>query len=113
MGVFWSCVVIGHGPIYFQRRLRRSRPLRLPVVELFAAGSRNFFIQRRHSGSLPSITSAPHTAVISSVCSGFMIAEVMPAPIAIVRNAAFKPCRFGRPKKMFDAPQMVFTASSS
>jgi hypothetical protein len=42
-----------------------------------------------------------------------VIAEVMPAPIAIARKAAFMPCRFGRPKEMLEAPQVVLTLSSS
>ncbi len=42
---------------------------------------------------------------MSSACSGFMMAEVRPAPIIIGRNAAPNPRRFGRPKEKFDAPQ--------
>ena len=41
------------------------------------------------------------------------MAEVMPAPMAMVRKAAFTPLRFGRPKLMLEAPQVVFTRSSS
>ena len=44
---------------------------------------------------------------------GLVIAEVMPAPIAIDRKAAFMPCRLGRPKLKLEAPQEVLTLSSS
>ena len=46
-------------------------------------------------------------------CSGFMIAEVMPAPIIIGRKPALRPRRFGRPKEKLEAPQVVLTFSSS
>ena len=42
-----------------------------------------------------------------------MIALVMPEAIAIGRKAALMPWRFGRPKEMFEAPQVVLTPSSS
>ena len=64
------------------------------------------------SGSCPIMTSAPMTARTISVCSGFMIAEVMPAPIAEIRNAAVMPSRAGSPKLMLEAPQVVLTFSS-
>ena len=50
---------------------------------------------------------------MSSACSGFMIAEVMPAPIIIGRKAALRPRRLGRPNEKFEAPQLVLTFSSS
>ena len=40
------------------------------------------------------------------------MAEVSPAPIAIVRNALLMPLRFGNPKLTFEAPQEVLTLSS-
>jgi hypothetical protein len=42
-----------------------------------------------------------------------MMAEVIPEAIAIGRKAALMPCRCGRPKEMLEAPQLVFTFSSS
>ena len=42
-----------------------------------------------------------------------MIAEVMPARLAMERKAAFRPWRLGRPKLTFDAPQVLLTLSSS
>ena len=42
-----------------------------------------------------------------------MIAEVMPAPMAMVRKAALRRCRLGRPKLMFEAPQVVLHPNSS
>ena len=47
-----------------------------------------------------------------SACSGFVIADVRPAPIAMVRNALLMPSRFGRPKLTLEAPQVVLTFSS-
>ena len=41
------------------------------------------------------------------------MADVRPAPIAMVRNALLMPSRAGRPKLMFEAPQDVFTFSSA
>ena len=38
---------------------------------------------------------------------------IMPAPIAIVRKAELMPLRLGKPKLTLDAPQVVFTLSSS
>ncbi len=52
-----------------------------------------------------------HALTISS-CSGFMIAEVIPAPIAMERKVALMPSRAGRPKLTFEAPQVVLTLSS-
>ena len=52
-------------------------------------------------------------ACISASRVGFMIAEVMPEAIAIGRKAALMPWRFGRPKEMLEAPQVVLTPSSS
>jgi len=46
------------------------------------------------------------------VFPGFMIAEVIPAPIAMLRKVALMPSRAGRPKLTFEAPQVVFTLSS-
>ena len=51
--------------------------------------------------------------LISSTCSGFMMAEVIPAPAAMARKVAFMPWRFGRPKLMFEAPQVELTFNSS
>ena len=42
-----------------------------------------------------------------------MIADVIPAPIAIARNVPVTWCRLGRPKLTFEAPQIVLTFSSS
>ncbi len=58
------------------------------------------------------MTSAPMIALMTSSCIGLVIAEVIPDPIAIVRNAALMPLRFGSPKLTFDAPQEVLTLSS-
>ena len=38
-----------------------------------------------------------------------VIAEVIPAPIAIVKNAALMPLRLGSPKLTLEAPQVVLT----
>ncbi len=59
------------------------------------------------------MTSAPMTALITSMCMGLVIAEVSPAAIAMVKNALLMPSRFGKPKLTFDAPQEVLTLSSS
>ena len=40
------------------------------------------------------------------------MADVIPAPMAIAMNAGFRPCRFGRPKLMLEAPQVVLTFNS-
>ena len=40
------------------------------------------------------------------------MAEVIPAPMAMVRNALLMPSRYGSPKLMFEAPQEVLTFSS-
>ena len=52
-------------------------------------------------------------AWIVSTCSGFVIAEVRPEAIAMVRKALLMPPRFGRPKLTLEAPQVVLTFSSS
>ena len=62
---------------------------------------------------MPIITSAAITAARTSVCSGLVIADVIPDAIAMVRNAPFSVFRFGRPKLTFDAPHVEFTPSSS
>ena len=51
-------------------------------------------------------------ALMTSTCIGLVIAEVMPAPMAMVRNALLMPSRYGRPKLMFEAPHDVLTLSS-
>ncbi len=51
-------------------------------------------------------------AVFTSACIGFMIADVMPAPIAIDRNVPVMAWRLGSPKLTLDAPQVVLTPSS-
>ena len=43
---------------------------------------------------------------------GFIIAEVIPAAIAIGKNALLIPCRFGSPNDILEAPQVVLTPSS-
>ena len=61
-------------------------------------------------------TSALFSAIFAGPtgrATGFMIALVMPSEAAIARNALLMPCRFGRPKEMLEAPQVVFTPSSS
>ena len=50
---------------------------------------------------------------ITSECSGLVMAEVMPAPIAIVKKVALIPSRFGNPKLTFDAPHVELTFNSS
>ena len=68
-------------------------------------------IQRAHSGSLAIMTSAAITA--DRTWAGLVIAEVNPAPIAMVRNAELMPARLGRPKLTLEAPQVELTPSSS
>ena len=58
-------------------------------------------------------TSAAMTARLRSGCIGLVIAEVIPDAMAMGRNAALIPSRFGRPKLTFDAPQVELTLSSS
>ena len=41
------------------------------------------------------------------------MAEVIPAPIAMVRKAALIPLRLGNPKLTLEAPQVVLTLSYS
>ena len=56
-----------HGVLAFRQALRRRRVWRRSrPPSPAAAGSRNFWIQRRHSGSCPFITFAPMIPVISS-----------------------------------------------
>ena len=56
-----------HGVLAFRQALRRRRVWRRSrPPSPAAAGSRNFWIQRRHSGSCPFITLAPMIPVISS-----------------------------------------------
>ena len=62
--------------------------------------------------SVPVSTLAARTASISCGRQGFMIAEVMPAPITIGMKPALMPWRCGRPKEMLDRPQVVLTLSS-
>ena len=45
--------------------------------------------------------------------TGFMIAEVIPAVIAIGKKALFIPCLFGSPNEIFEAPHVVLTPNSS
>ena len=53
------------------------------------------------------------TQALTSGIIGLVIAEVIPAAIAIGRKAALMPSRFGSPKLTFEAPQVVLTLSSS
>ena len=62
------------------------------------------------------ITSAFFSAIFFCVtgnATGFIIADVIPAPIAIGKNALLIPCRLGNPKEILDAPHVVFTPNSS
>ena len=77
------------------------------------AGTRWALIQRAQSGSWPIRTSAAMTQALTSGISGLVIAEVIPAAMAIGRKAALMPSRFGSPKLTFEAPQVVLTLSSS
>ena len=52
-------------------------------------------------------------AWVTGKATGFMIAEVIPAPIAMGKKALLIPWRFGRPNDTFEAPQVVFTPNSS
>ena len=52
------------------------------------------------------------TASMTSLCMGFVIAEVIPCEIAIDRNAPLTPSRLGSPKLILDAPQVVLHFSS-
>src|SRR5688572_3671348 len=92
-------------------RSRRPRPAS-PFAPSGGA-SRKRLIQRSQCGSWPIMTSAPMQAWIVSTCSGFVIAEVRPEAIAMVRKALLMPPRFGRPKLTVEAPQVVLTFSSS
>src|SRR5690625_1090511 len=96
-----------------RRRRLSPRPSRPPAASSAAAGSRNFRIQRPQPGSTPFMTLAAMIPTISSWRRGFMIADVMPAPAAMARKAALRPWRWGRPKEMLEAPQVVLTPSSS
>src|SRR3954451_17773446 len=90
------------------RRLMRRR-----LTSPSGTGTRWAVIHRPQSGSWPIRTSAAMTDALTSGISGFVIAEVIPAAMAIGRNAPLMPSRFGRPKLTFDAPQVVLTRSSS
>src|SRR5688572_3995217 len=92
-------------------RSRRPRPAS-PLTPGEGA-SRKRAIHRSQCGSWPIMTSAPMQAWIVSTCSGFVIAEVRPEAIAMVRKALLMPPRFGRPKLTLEAPQVVLTFSSS
>ena len=70
-------------------------------------------IQWVQFGSVPFKTFAARTASISCGRQGFMIADVMPAPMTMGMKPALMPWRCGRPNEMFEAPQVVFTPSSS
>ena len=59
------------------------------------------------------MTSAARQVWTISPCRGLVIAEVMPAVIAIDRNVPLIPFRFGSPKLMFEAPHVELTLSSS
>src|SRR2546421_1208177 len=72
-----------------------------------------FSSRRRHTRSDRDWSSDVCSSDLTiSRCIGFMIAEVSPAPIAMVRKVALMPSRAGRPKLTLDAPQVVFTRSS-
>ena len=87
-------------------RGRRRSPTR-------RGGSRLARIHAAQSRSVPASTSAASTADFTSGCIGFMIADVIPAPIAIARNVPVTTWRLGSPKLTFDAPHVVLTLSSS
>src|SRR5205807_6818040 len=115
------CVRLAHEGLWARLRCPPSRrPRAAPsgvaaaaAPEACSAGaSRKRRIQRAQSGSWPIMTSAAMHALTISRCIGFMIAEVSPAPIAMVRKVALMPSRAGRPKLTLDAPQVVFTRSS-
>ena len=48
--------------------------------------SRNLFVQNLHCASVPFSTLAPKMACMSSSCSGFMMADVMPWLAAMARK---------------------------
>ncbi len=57
-------------------------------------------------------TSACFSAIFlgpTGSATGFMMALVMPAAKTIGRKALLMPWRFGRPKEMLEAPQVVLT----
>ncbi len=91
-------------------RSRRPRPASPSAPG--GGASRKRAIQRSQCGSWPIMTSAPRQAWTVSTCSGFVIAEVRPEAIAMVRKALLMPPRFGRPKLTLEAPQVVLTLSS-
>ena len=62
--------------------------------------------------SVPFSTLAARTASISCGRQGFMMADVMPAPMTIGMKPALMPWRCGRPKEMLERPQVVLTFSS-
>lgn len=57
-------------------------------------------------------TSAAITDRITSSWQGLVIADVMPALIAMDRKAPLIPLRSGSPKLILDAPQVVLQPSS-
>ena len=63
-----------------------------------ALGSRLARIHATQSRSLPASTSAAITADFTSGCSGFMIADVIPAPIAMARNVPVTTLPVGQPE---------------
>src|SRR3546814_13892510 len=63
-------------------------------------------IQLPQFGSVPFSTLAARTASISCGRQGFMIAEVMPAPIPIGMKPALMPWRCGRPTEILERPQV-------
>ncbi len=69
--------------------------------------------QRPQFLSWPIITSAARMAKLRLSSRGLVMAQVMPAAIAMGTNAAFSACRFGSPKEILDAPHTVLTPSSS
>ena len=53
------------------------------------------------------------TAVRTPSDTGFVMAEVRPEAMAMLRNAPLMPSRLGRPKLTFEAPHVELTFSSS
>ena len=94
-------------------RRRPSRPPRRPAVAEPEAARGSSRSTPGSPGPLPISTSAAMTAWRTSACSGLVMADVIPDAMAMARNAPLIPLRFGRPKEMFEAPQVVFTPSSS
>src|SRR6188472_1362646 len=92
--------------------LRAARPPRRPAVAPDAPSPLRA-IHAAQCSSLPISTSAAFTAWSISAWSGLVIAEVSPDAIAMGRNAALRPVRFGSPKLTFEAPHVELTRSSS